>query len=243
MVCRGRVRSCFDGRLGFDRVPLIVFYDSTVNIMNFSNLSLLGLAKRACATCAAPALSLILAGAALALPAQAAPVPALQAVPSLDLSRYQGQWYQIALYPNSFQKQCVSNTTAAYKPLANGQIEVINQCKTADGSISKVVGAARVLPPKVLGVPVAKGMINSKLEVRFAPAFLSWLNAVWAPYWVIQLADDYRYAVIGEPGRKYLWILSRTPVLDPQDRAIINGLLQQQGYEPSKLQEEPQPQL
>jgi apolipoprotein D and lipocalin family protein len=83
--------------------------------------------------------------------------------------------------------------------------------------------------------------VTSKLEVRFAPGWLSWVPGVWAPYWVIQLADDYRYAVVGEPGRQYLWILSRTPVLDPQDRAIINGLLQQQGYDPTKLQEEPQP--
>lgn len=173
--------------------------------------------------------------------AQAAPLPALTAVPSVDLNRYQGLWYQIALYPNTFQKQCVSNTTAEYKPLANGQIEVTNQCKTSDGSTSKVVGAARIKPLKLFGVPVGKGTVNSKLEVRFAPAFLSWINAVWAPYWVIQLADDYRYAVIGEPNRKFLWILSRTPTLDPQDRAIINGLLQQQGYDPTKLQEEPQP--
>lgn len=170
----------------------------------------------------------------------AAPLPALQSVPSIDLNRYQGQWYQIAYYPNTFQKQCVANTTATYKPLANGQIEVINQCKTADGSISKAVGAARVKPPKFLGVPVAKGTVTSKLEVRFAPSYLSWINAVWAPYWVIQLADDYRYAVIGEPNREFLWILSRTPTLDPQDRAIISGLLQQQGYDPTKLQEEPQ---
>ena len=76
--------------------------------------------------------------------------------------------------------------------------------------------------------------------MRFAPVYLSWLNAVWAPYWVIQLADDYRYAVVGEPNREFLWILSRTPQLDPQDRAIIGGLLQQQGYDPLKLVEEPQ---
>lgn len=189
----------------------------------------------------AAALALALCGAPLVpIAAQAAPLPALSTVPSLDLNRYQGLWYQIALYPNKFQKQCVSNTTAEYKPLANGQIEVINQCKTQDGSTSKVVGAARIKPPKLFGVPVGKGVVNSKLEVRFAPAYLSWLNAVWAPYWVIQLADDYRYAVIGDPKREYLWVLSRTPTLDPQDRAIINGLLQQQGYDPTKLQEEPQ---
>jgi apolipoprotein D and lipocalin family protein len=182
--------------------------------------------------------TLLLTAAASAV--TAAPLPALQAVPSIDLNRYQGQWYQIAYYPNTFQKQCVANTTATYKPLANGQIEVTNQCKTADGSLSTAVGAARVKPPKFLGVPVAKGTVTSKLEVRFAPAYLSWINAVWAPYWVIQLADDYRYAVVGEPSREYLWILSRTPTLDPQDRAIISGLLQQQGYDPTKLQEEPQ---
>jgi apolipoprotein D and lipocalin family protein len=189
----------------------------------------------------AAALALTLCGASLvSAAAAAAPLPALQAVPSIDLSRYQGQWYQIAYYPNTFQKQCVANTTATYKPLANGQIEVTNQCKTADGTLSTAVGAARVKPPKFLGVPVAKGTVTSKLEVRFAPSYLSWINAVWAPYWVIQLADDYRYAVIGEPNRDYLWILSRTPTLDLQDRAIITGLLQQQGYDPTKLQEEPQ---
>lgn len=187
-------------------------------------------------------LALALCGTAmLPLAAQAAPLPALTSVPNLDLNRYQGLWYQIALYPNTFQKQCVSNTTAQYKPLANGQIEVTNQCKTQDGSTSKVVGAARIKPPKFFGVPVAKGTVTSQLEVRFAPAYLSWINAVWAPYWVIQLADDYRYAVVGEPNRKFLWILSRTPTLAPQDRAIINGLLQQQGYDPTRLQEEPQP--
>jgi apolipoprotein D and lipocalin family protein len=88
-------------------------------------------------------------------------------------------------------------------------------------------------------VPVSDGT-PSQLEVRFAPGWLSFLPGVWANYWVIQLADDYRYAVIGEPSRKYLWILSRTPSLDPQDNAIIRGLLQQQGYDPLKLQDEPQ---
>jgi len=217
-----------------------IFRNQRVTIMKLQ-ASLAG--RAALRAVSASVFSLGLAAAAVALPMSvaAAPVPALQSVPALDLARYQGLWYQIALYPNSFQKQCVSSTTAEYKPLANGQIEVTNQCKTADGSVSKVVGAARVKPPKVLGVPVAKGTDTAKLEVRFAPAFLSWINAVWAPYWVIQLADDYRYAVIGEPGRQYLWILSRTPALNPQDRAIINGLLQQQGYDPTKLQEEPQP--
>jgi apolipoprotein D and lipocalin family protein len=173
--------------------------------------------------------------------AQAAPLPALQAVPSVDLTRYQGRWYQIALYPNTFQKQCVSSTMADYQLTSTGQVTVTNACKTSDGSTSSVVGLARLKQARLLGVPVATATTTSKLEVRFAPSWLSWVPGVWAPYWVIQLADDYRYAVVGDPSRKYLWILSRTPVLAAQDRAIINGLLQQQGYDPTKLQEEPQP--
>lgn len=163
--------------------------------------------------------------------------PELTAVPVVDLQRYQGQWYQIAHYPNFFQKQCVSHTTADYKLLEGGQVQVTNRCKTADGTDTAALALARVKQPGWWG-----GMApnTARLEVRFAPAWLSWLPLVWANYWVIQLADDYRYAVVGEPKRQYLWILSRTPTLAASDRAAINAALQQQGYDPAKLQEEPQ---
>lgn len=164
----------------------------------------------------------------------------LQSVPAVDLKRYQGRWYQIAYYPNVFQRQCVGNTTADYRLLMTGQVEVTNRCSTADGSVSQVTGAARLKPPKFFGVPVAKGTDSAKLEVRFAPSFLAWLNAVWAPYWVIQLPEDYRYAVVGEPSREFLWILSRTPTLAASDRAAIEARLIEQGYDVGKLKEEPQ---
>jgi apolipoprotein D and lipocalin family protein len=172
--------------------------------------------------------------------AVAAPVPVLQAVSKIDLTRYQGRWYQIAYYPNAFQKQCVSGTTADYQNMSNGQVIVTNTCTKSDGSPSQVVGLARLQQPRLLGIALAPG-VPQKLEVRFAPSWLSWVPGVWAPYWVIQLADDYRYAVVGEPSRQYLWILSRTPTLAASDRAQITGMLQQQGYDPAKLQEEPQP--
>lgn len=165
---------------------------------------------------------------------------ALQTVPTVDLKRYQGRWYQIAYYPNVFQRQCVGNTTADYRLLMTGQVEVTNRCSTADGGVSQVIGAARLKPPKFFGVPVAKGTDTAKLEVRFAPSFLAWLNAVWAPYWVIQLPEDYRYVVVGEPSREFLWILSRTPTLAPSDRAAIEARLLEQGYDVGKLKEEPQ---
>jgi apolipoprotein D and lipocalin family protein len=186
--------------------------------------------------------STLLAAAALApTAAQAATTAALESVPPIDLARYQGHWYQIALYPNSFQKQCVSNTTADYTILADGSVEVLNQCVTAKGTVSKALGAARVKAAKAtLLNPKPLPASTSRLEVRFAPKWLAGLSAVWAPYWVIQLADDYRYAVVGDPTRKYLWILSRTPVLDAQDDAAIRARLPEQGFDPSKLRLEPQ---
>jgi len=172
----------------------------------------------------------------VSLPAAAATVPPLTSVPSVDLERYQGRWYQIALYPNFFQRQCVSDTTADYTLMADGSVLVLNSCVTADGSTTQALGAARIDEPrKTLFNRNPLPPSTSRLEVRFAPKWLSFIKAVWAPYWVIQLADDYRYAVIGEPDRKFLWILSRTPTLNPQDEATIKGLLQQQGYDPTLL--------
>lgn len=172
-------------------------------------------------------------------PTRAATVPALQAVPSVDIHRYMGTWYQIGFYPNSFQKQCVSGTTADYALRTDGSVTVTNTCKTASGTLSTAIGQARVKQPRVLGIPVGAG-VSSKLEVRFAPSYLAWIPLVWAPYWVIQLPEDYRYAVVGEPSRNYLWILSRTPTLSEADRAQIEGTLPLQGYDPSKLVYQPQ---
>jgi apolipoprotein D and lipocalin family protein len=174
-----------------------------------------------------------------ATPVVAATVPALQAVASVDLKRYMGTWYQIGFYPNSFQKQCVSGTTADYALRTDGTVTVTNSCQTASGTPSTVIGQARIKQPRFLGVPVGPG-VSSKLEVRFAPSYLGWIPLVWAPYWVIQLPEDYRYAVVGEPSRNYLWILSRTPTLSEADRAQIEGMLPLQGYDPSKLVYQPQ---
>jgi apolipoprotein D and lipocalin family protein len=94
-----------------------------------------------------------------------------------------------------------------------------------------VTGQARVLP----------GAGNAKLLVRFAPDWLAWLPFVWAPYWVIQLADNYRYAVVSEPSRDYLWILSRTPTLPDADMQAIKTRLTAQGFDLTKLKLTPQP--
>jgi apolipoprotein D and lipocalin family protein len=150
----------------------------------------------------------------------------LKVVPDVDLSRYVGTWYEIARLPNSFQSKCVSNVTATYTLLDDGDILVVNRCRKENGEIQEAKGLAKL---------ATKDGSNSKLKVRFAPAILSFLPFVWGNYWIILLAPDYSYAVIGEPDRRYLWILSRTPsMVEP----ILQGILEevkQNGYELSGL--------
>jgi apolipoprotein D and lipocalin family protein len=142
----------------------------------------------------------------LSLPAAGSRAAAEEArmtpVPALDLQRYAGAWYEIARLPNPFQKKCAHSVVVRYAVRDDGRLDVVNECVEASGAVSRAAGVARLALPK--GPP-------SQLKVRFAPAFLSFLSAVWGDYWVIDLAPDYTWAVVGGPDRKYLWILSRTP--------------------------------
>lgn len=141
------------------------------------------------------------------------PANTLQPVPHLDLQRYVGRWYEIARYPNRFQRRCVANTTADYTVRPDGRVTVINRCETASGETISAEGLAR----RVGATDAAT------LEVRFAPAWLSFIPAVWGDYWVIDLDSDYQLAAVSEPSREFLWILSRTPTVSPQ---IYNALIE-----------------
>jgi apolipoprotein D and lipocalin family protein len=150
--------------------------------------------------------------------------PPLRVVPKVDLTRYTGTWYEIARYPNRFQKDCVA-TTATYTLRPDGRVTVVNRCrqKTLDGKVKEAEGVAWV---------VDKGT-NAKLKVRFFWPFSG-------DYWIIDLGPDYEYAVVGHPKRSYLWILSRTPSLDP---AVYQGILDRiaaQGYDLKPLIQTPQ---
>lgn len=171
-------------------------------------------------------------GAAPAPPAGSAVLAPLQSLPSLEVPPYMGTWYQVALFPNVFQRQCVSDTTAIYRQLPDGTVEVKNRCRTADGRMDEALGQARPT-----GTLTGTTLAPARLEVSFLPAWLRWLPVGWGRYWVIQLAEDGRYAVISEPTREYLWILSRQPRLSPADEAAIRSRLAQQGFSDlSKLQ-------
>jgi len=169
------------------------------------------------------------AGAALAA-GQSAPSP-VTPIPSLDVPRYMGTWYEIARYPNRFQKNCAGSTTATYRLRPDKTVEVINRCRRADGRLDEAIGSARQL-----GAPDAP-----TLEVRFAPEWLSLLPMVWGDYWVIDLDPDYQLAAVSDPRRKYLWILSRTPTVPDETYQALLERLARQGFDLGKLQATPQP--
>jgi apolipoprotein D and lipocalin family protein len=146
-------------------------------------------------------------------------LPALETVAHVDLGRYLGTWYEIASFPQSFQRGC-TGTTATYALRDDGELDVTNRCRlgSLDGKEKVALGRAKLVDRAT----------NAKLEVSFFRPF-------WGAYWIIDLAQDYSYAVVGHPGRDYLWILSRTPTMSEAMYQGIVTRLQAQGYETARL--------
>lgn len=146
----------------------------------------------------------------------------VRSVQEVDLDRYKGTWYEIARFPMFFQRQCHGDVTARYELLADGCISVLNRCRTDDG-FDEAKGKACTV----------KGTGNAQLKVSFFWPFRS-------NYWVIGLDPDYRWAVVGNPKRDALWILSRTPQLpkDQLDQALHAAA--EQGYDLGLLKYTPQ---
>lgn len=162
------------------------------------------------------------------LAAQNAPGSQPETVASVDLERYAGRWYEYARIPNRFQEQCARNTTADYTILENGRVEVVNRCVKSDGTVDEARGIARVVDPDT----------NARLKVSFVR--LLGFNLFWGDYWVIGLGDDYEYAVVGTPDRKYGWLLTREPEIP---EALVDELffvLETRGYRYSDFAVTPQ---
>ncbi|MGV3586752.1 MAG: lipocalin family protein [Adhaeribacter sp.] len=162
---------------------------------------------------------LVALGATYLLLTQTKTYPPLATVPSVDLDRYAGKWYEIAAFPQRFQKGCHC-TTAEYKVNPAGYVEVFNACRKnkPTGKLSSINGKAFPVP----------GSNNSKLQVQFFWPFNG-------DYWVLDLADDYSYAVVGIPDRESLWILSRTPVIAPTLYAKLVQETAEKGFNVSRL--------
>jgi apolipoprotein D and lipocalin family protein len=151
--------------------------------------------------------------------------PPLRTVERVELERYLGVWYEIASYPQRFQKDC-TGTTATYSAGDDDDIVVVNRCRKhrLDGELDEAQGLARVVDPAT----------NAKLEVSFFRPF-------WGDYWIIDLGEDYEFAVVGHPSREYLWVLSRTPTMDVATYGAILERLEAQGYDTTRLQKTLQP--
>ncbi len=145
--------------------------------------------------------------------------PPLETVPYVDLTKYTGTWYEIARFPHRFQEGCI-NTSATYTIREDGKIDVLNKCllDSPEGKLKTARGVARIVDTKT----------NSKLKVTFFWPFSG-------DYWIIDLGKDYEYAVVGNPDRKYLWILSRSPSMDEKLYMNIIEKLKQQNYDTSRL--------
>jgi len=139
----------------------------------------------------------------------------VEVVPAVDLDRYAGKWYEIARLPNRFQSDCVCCVT------------VVNECRTGEGKSKAVEGEAKV---------ASRDGPSSKLKVRFAPRFLSFLGFVWGDYWILDLAEDYSHALVGSPDRNYLWVLARDRKMAEETYAEIQEKAAGMGFDTSRVQ-------
>jgi apolipoprotein D and lipocalin family protein len=149
---------------------------------------------------------------------------AVQTVDAVDLDRYVGNWFEIARFPNRFQDECVGGVTATYALRSDGRLDVINRCQTGNGPVD-ARGVARIVDTET----------RARLKVRFAPAMLSFLPFVWGDYWILGLAHDYSWALVGSPDREYLWILARTPVLDWEPYTLALATASSNGFAVERL--------
>jgi apolipoprotein D and lipocalin family protein len=151
---------------------------------------------------------------------------AVQTVDAVDLERYAGDWFEIARFPNRFQKQCAGDVRASYARRPDGRIDVTNRCRAQDGRQTEAKGVAKVIDART----------SAKLKVRFAPAVLSVLPFVWGDYWILGLANDYSWAVVGSPDRAYLWVLARAPALDGESYGAALSTARANGFDVTRLE-------
>ena len=148
----------------------------------------------------------------------------VKTVDYVDINKYMGIWYEIAKIPNRFQKNCAGNTIANYKLIDEVNVEVVNSCLETNGKTNKASGVAKVVNNKT----------NAKLKVSFFSIF--GIHFFWGNYWILYLDKDYHYAVIGEPKRKYGWILSRQTKLSESELKPIYENLEQNGYDTARFE-------
>ncbi len=152
-------------------------------------------------------------------------VQPLRTVSHVDLDRYLGRWYVIANIPYFLEKgKVASYDTYAKRP--DGKLDNIFTFRDGgfDAPEKSWHGTAWV----------TNATTNAEWKVRF----------IWpltSTYLVLELDPDYRWAVVGTPGRNLLWILARERHISADEYERILGLIEKQGYDRSKIALVPQP--
>lgn len=141
---------------------------------------------------------------------------ALEVVPHVDLQKYLGKWYEVAHLPFRFEAGC-SDITATYSLREDGGVTVLNEC-IKNGKAKTAKGKAKV-------VDKATG---AKLKVSFFGPF-------YGDYWIINLGENYDYAVVGTPNRRFLWVLSRTPQMDEKLYSQLVAFAESKGFNVKNL--------
>jgi apolipoprotein D and lipocalin family protein len=150
----------------------------------------------------------------------------VRTVDYVDLNQYQGTWFEISKFPNRFQRGCLA-TKAQYSIRNDGKVAVLNSCKTPKG-----INQAKAI------ASVADKKSNSKLKVSFVP-FFNRFGLFAGDYWILDLANDYSYVLVGSPNRKFLWILSRTPELEENIIENLKAVAIREGFDVEKLVDTP----
>lgn len=157
----------------------------------------------------------------------------LQSVDHVELDRYLGLWYEVARKPMYFQNKCDNDVTATYTLNENGNVHIVNRC--FDKQTKQYESIAEGF--------VVNEPLNSKLKVSFLPELIRWIPIARGDYWILKIDEDYQTVLVGEPKRRYLWVLSRQPHVD---QAVLKHYLdyaKSQGYDIKDLIYTPQSQV
>lgn len=150
----------------------------------------------------------------------------LEPVPYVDLARFAGKWHEIARLPNDRQRGCASDAVSTWQLQSERTLCVRTDCCTDSGVHVQTESIARQRDPLHAA---------AKLQRRFASRRLSWLPWVWHDYWVLGLDPDYRWALIGEPRCKELWILAREPRMVRDLFDELKSIARRMGYDLAPL--------
>lgn len=151
-------------------------------------------------------------------------------VPSVDLERYLGTWYELARKPMRHEPADYTDITATYSLQEDGKVRVANRARNGEGGPEESIGEATPVP----------GSSNSKLEVSFLPDGLRWIPFTKGDYWILRVDAEYQVALVGSPDHKYLWLLARTPRIDEGTRRDYLETARAEGYELDDLIDTPQ---